>query len=242
MNKIEKLEPTRFAVEQPQAGRIILLLLWSLLPIVAIWVGMCQLKSAAWSFAIYHIACLVPAIVWGKKNWLPTVKRPSGKACAILAIGSVLFSAIALVAYEALGPMLLSNDKVLTLLKDVGYNKSVFWPLSLYAIIINPIVEELFWRGVVLKELDSAKLPKHFGILWSSIAYAAFHYTIFRLVMYPGWAEFGTCMLAVYGAFMAALYRRTGSIVITSMAHGLLTDMAAIVLILDLFRRYPGVL
>ncbi len=223
--------------------RLIGILLWTLLPCLAIWMGMCQLKSAAWSFFLYHAICLLPAILWGKSLWLPTFRRPTKKMCAALLVSSVVFSGIALFTYEFLGNRMLSNDSVLTLLKDVGFSKSIFWPLSIYAIVVNPLVEELFWRGVVLNELDKLKTPfKHFGLVWSSLAYAAFHYTIFRLVLFPGWAEVGTLMLAVYGAFLAVLYRRSGSIVTISMAHGLLTDMAAIVLLLDLFRRYPGVL
>lgn len=223
--------------------RLIGILLWTLLPCVAIQVGMCQLKSAVWSFALYHCICIVPAIIWGRKHWQPGFTLPSATVCLRLAGASVLFSAAALVLYETAGSLMLSNDNVVALLKQVGYSKSIFLPLSLYAIIVNPIVEELFWRGVVLNVLDKENLRwKHFGIVYSSLAYAAFHYTIFRLVMFPGWAEAGTLLLAVYGAFLAVLYRRTGSIVTTSIAHGLLTDLAAIVLILDLFSRYPGIL
>jgi membrane protease YdiL (CAAX protease family) len=72
--------------------------------------------------------------------------------------------------------------------------------------------------------------------------YAAFHYWICRLVVFSGWAEIGTIMLAFYGAMLALIYRRTGSIITTSIAHGLLTDMAAVMLLLDFLRRYPSLL
>jgi membrane protease YdiL (CAAX protease family) len=41
---------------------------------------------------------------------------------------------------------------------------------------------------------------------------------------------------------LALIYRRTGSIITTSIAHGLLTDMAAVMLLLDFLRRYPSLL
>src|SRR5262249_19778678 len=151
-----------------------------------------------------------------------------------------IFSLIALFVYIQMADMLLTKAHVIELLKQQGYNKQIFWPLSLYAIIVNPILEELFWRGTILNELDRLKAPfKHFGIVWSSFAYAAFHYSIFAMVMLPGWAEFGTFLLAIYGAALALLYRRTGSIILTAVAHGLLTDTACIVLILKLFQEYP---
>lgn len=223
--------------------KVILVLLWSLLPLPVVWYGVHVLEDAVWTYALYHLGCLLPAIICGRHLWLKTVRRPSVTSVVALAIATVLFSAGALVLYEVLGSRLLSNDDVLSLLKRVGYSRELFWPLSFYAIAINPIFEELFWRGVIFNELERQKVPiKNFAIIWSSCTYALFHYTIFALVLFPIYAEIGTLLLAVYGGLMALIYRRTGSIVVAAMAHGLLTDVAIIVLIIDLLCRYPGTL
>lgn len=118
----------------------------------------------------------------------------------------------------------------------------MFWPISVYAVVVNPLVEELFWRGIVFNELERwKKVPfKHFALVWSSVAYALFHYLIFRLVLFPVYAEIGIVLLAIYGAMLALIYRKTNSILTTAVAHGLLTDTAAIALMLDLARRYPN--
>ena len=228
---------------KPISTRTIGVLLWTLVPCVAIWLGLYQIKSAAWTFALYHGICLVPAITWGRSLWRPTFLSPSLKEFTALLLASFIFCCIAVCLYELIGPKLLCNEHVLELLRQQGFSKDLFWPLSFYAIVVNPLFEELFWRGVVLNELDKVRIPfKHFGITWSSISYAVFHYLIFRLVLFPVWAELGTLLLAIYGAMLALLYRKTGSVLTTAIAHGLLTDMAAIALILDLLRRYPGVL
>ena len=110
--------------------------------------------------------------------------------------------------------------------------------ISLYAIFGNPIVEELFWRGVVLNELERAKFPiRHFGMIWSSILYAALHLPIVLLVVGPGIGLGCVLFLAVYGAILAAIYRLTGSIVLAVLTHGLLTDVAAVVLMLRLLSE-----
>jgi len=204
---------------------------------------MYEIKSAAWTFVIYHGACLLPQIVGKRSRWKATFRKPTAKQLALLIISSVLFSAGAVLLYEIGGKKLLSDTTAINVLKEQGFNKQLFWPLSFYAIVVNPLVEELFWRGVVLNELEKAKLPfKSFPLIWSSFAYALFHYLIFRLVMFPVWAELSTILLALYGAVLATIYRKTGSILTTAIAHGLLTDMAAIVLMLDLFRKHPGIL
>ncbi len=228
---------------QKRQLRLVGVIIWSLLPCVAIWVGLHQIQSAAWTFALYHGLCLVPAIIWGRSHWRKTLLVPSLKICLALMVASVIFTIIALFTYELFGDRLLSNDHVIDVLKQLGYSKAIFWPLSIYAIVVNPVLEELFWRGVVLNELDAMNLKnKHFGIVWSSFTYALFHYSIFAMIMYPVWAEIGSLMLAIYGAFLAVVYRKTGSIITTAIAHSVLTDLACIVLILDLFRRHPVVL
>ncbi|MDZ4836430.1 MAG: type II CAAX endopeptidase family protein [Candidatus Melainabacteria bacterium] len=228
-------------MEPPSRLKLVLILVWSLLPCIAIWIGLYEIKSAAWTFLLYHGLVLTPAIWWGRKLWVPTLIAPKIKHCALLVVAALVFTVITILTYEVIGKYLLSNDGALDLLKRQGFNKQAFWPLSIYAIVINPIFEEIYWRGVVLNELEKHPTKiKHFALIWSSLAYALFHYFIFRMVLFPGWAELGTIMLAIYGAILAVLYRKTGSIIFTALAHGLLTDLACIALILDLLGRYPG--
>jgi membrane protease YdiL (CAAX protease family) len=225
------------------AVQTIALLVWTLLPTVAIWLGMYVKGSALWAYGLYHGVCLVPAIIFGRHLWLRSLRKPSSKEWLWLVAGSILFSLVTIVGYEWIGGSLLSDEQAIGLMKRQGWFGQLFWPISIYAVVVNPLVEELFWRGFVLNQLDKSRLPiKHFGIIWSSFAYAALHYPIFRLVLFPVYAEIGTFGLVVYGAFMAVIYRKTGSIITTALAHGLLTDMAALVLMIDLFRRHPNLM
>lgn len=233
-------------IEDKSAGNqlnVAALMLWSLVPIAAMWIGLYFLKSATWTFFLYHVVCLLPAIYVGRSLWLPTLNRPATKDTLILLAVAVLFSVITVLSYELNGNMVLSSEHAIKLMQDLGWSKQLFWPVSIYAIVVNPFVEEIFWRGIVLNRLEMVKSPiKHFALIWSSGVYALFHYVIFSMVMYPVWAEIGTVMLACYGALLAMIYKRTGSIVTTGLAHGLLTDLAAVALMIDLSRKFPGLL
>src|SRR5271170_503509 len=152
-------------------------MLWALLPCAAMWVGLYQLKSGFWTYALYHGLCLFPAILWGRSLWLPTFLKPTIRDCVLLLVTAIVFSAGAVVGYELIGSMLLSNEHVLELLKEQGITHGPFVFFALYATLVNPLVEELFWRGVVLNALDQAGSSfKYFGIVWSSLLYALFHY------------------------------------------------------------------
>ncbi len=217
------------------------LILWTFLPCLAIWSGLYLIKSAAWAYALYHFLCLVPAIIWGRSLWLPTLVRPKVKDCLLLLGTSMLFSTAAVVLYEFAGAKVLSNQHVPVLLKELGINRDLYFVFAFYGTVINPILEELFWRGVVLNALDRVGSRfQYFAITLSSLLYALFHYLIFRLVLYPGYAELGILLLAGFGALMAVLYRRTGSILTTAFAHGILTDLACVVLLFDYARKFGG--
>jgi membrane protease YdiL (CAAX protease family) len=187
---------------------------------------------------LYHFFCLMPGIIYGMPMWRAGLKRPTLIECGLLGIASVTFCGAALLLYNYMGDYLLSSQNTHKLLVQVGYNTTIFVPLSLYFIVGNSTMEELFWRGVVMTRLEELRpRSRHFGIVYSSVAYALFHYPIMRLVLYPGWAEFGTLMLVGHGAILAMIYKRTKSIVLPILVHALLADLTAIVLIFALFRR-----
>lgn len=211
-----------------------------LLPCAAMWYGLYVLKSTNITLGLYHILCLVPGINLGSSLWRNDLKVPTRNQWLLLLLTTILFNALTIFLYDHLGFLFISNEKVRTLLTELGFQKGHLLFLSLYFIFVNSTLEELFWRGAILNQLDRMRAPfKHFGIIVSSIMYGAFHYLILRLIVYPGWAEIGFVMLAAYGAMLAVLYRKTGSILIPILTHAFLTDLAAMLLTVDLLTHYP---
>lgn len=209
-----------------------------ILPYSIIWLGMNFFKSAVLALALYHGLCLLPGIIWGKASFVKTLRPPTYLELLGLIVASVLFSAGSVYAYEHFGEVVLSSTHVMELMRTLGYNKDIFCAVGIYIVTVNPALEELFWRGFVMNKLDELcpDFP-HCGLIWSSFAYGAFHYPIMQLVMYPGWAEFGTILLMIYGGMLGVLYRKTKSVLVPALAHALLTDLSAVLLMLALFHR-----
>jgi membrane protease YdiL (CAAX protease family) len=204
------------------------------------WFGLYIVKNYNITMGLYHALCLVPGIVLGNSLWRRDLEIPSLKQWLALMLSTALFNGAVIFSYDHFGYIFLDSQKVMTLLNGLGFAKQHLLILGLYFVFINSTLEELFWRGVIFNKLDSLQVPfKHFGITVSSLLYGAFHYLILRLVVYPGWAEIGFLMLVGYGAFLAWLYRKTGSITLACLVHGFLTDLAAILLLLDLVQHYP---
>ncbi len=208
------------------------------LPYAVIWYGMNCIQNSAITLILYHGLCLIPAIIAYRKTLKKNLVLPSRMQIVLLLISSCAFSLLSLVSYKLLGDMVMSSEHTFELMTKLGHTMQFFWPLSIYFVIVNSGLEELFWRGIIMTKVDNL-FPNltYIGIVVSSIAYGAFHYPILELVMFPGWAILGAILLAIYGALLAVLYKKTGSLVVPWIAHALLTDLSAILLMLKLFER-----
>jgi hypothetical protein len=221
-----------------------LIVLWSLLPVAAMLIGLYMLNSAVWAYAIYHYVCLLPAVILGRALWQTELKRSSIKFFLVITAIALAFSGVTVLAYEFLGKYVISDQKTVELMVRMGWSKEWLWVLNIYCFTVNPFIEEIYWRGIVFKQLEKIEKPpfKHFGIIVSSFLYAFYHYFIFRLILYPVAAEILSIALAFYGAGLAILYKRTGTLWSAILAHGLLTDLAVVALIVDLMNKFPGAL
>lgn len=225
-------------------SKTLIIVLWSLLPVLAMLLGLYLLNSAVWAYAIYHYVCLLPAVILGRKLWQTELKRTTKQYFWKITVIAIAFSGITVLAYETLGKYVISDQKTVELMVRMGWSKEWLWILNIYCFTINPFIEEIYWRGIVFKELEKIEKPpfKHFGIIVSSFLYAFYHYFIFRLILYPVAAELLSIALAFYGAGLAVMYKRTGTLWSAILAHGLLTDLAVVALILDLMNKFPGAL
>ncbi len=196
-------------------------------------------KNALITLLAYHVICLIPAIIWGRKLWRRDWRRPKPEQLCALVLAAAVFSVATIGLYKFTGDYLLDSSHAIAVLKEQGYQKETFLALSIYFVLVNPLLEELFWRGVVLNQIERLKPQnKSLALLWSSFAAALFHYPMLRLILYPPGPEIGVLALTVYGAFLALLYKRTSNITLSIIAHAGLTDLAVIILITALFDRF----
>ncbi len=210
--------------------RVLLVLLLTLLPWSAVWLGMYRLDSLLWTFALYHGACLLPAAVWGRRLWRPALRPPTLKQWAALGLAVCVMLPLSLWAYGRIGGTLINPASLRDVVTERGFQSTWLLPLSFYFVPVNAVLEELFWRGVVLNELRGlGETAWTLGAAWTAFTFAAWHYLVVRLLLRPGWAEATVLFLVGAGAFLAWLYRRTHSIIVPILWHGLVFDLALIV-------------
>jgi membrane protease YdiL (CAAX protease family) len=173
--------------------------------------------------------CLLPACIWGRRLWLPHLVIPGIKQWLTVLATAALVSLAAVAVFIASGHVVVSPLHVMSVLTERGFKATQLIPMAIYFVVVNAVLEEIFWRGVVLNELDYLdKKTRFLGTAWAVLAFGAWHYLVLRALLEPGYAELAVLGVIAVGAFCSWLYKRTQSIVIAILWHALVFDLAII--------------
>jgi membrane protease YdiL (CAAX protease family) len=210
--------------------RLSLVVLLTLLPWPAVWLGMYRLDSIAWTFFLYHGCCLLPAAIWGRRLWRGAVRWPTARQWAWLLAALVCVVPLSLLGYAEIGKRILAAPDIPSIVTGRGFHAAWLLPFGIYFVAVNATLEELFWRGVVLNELrGTSEAVWTVGAVWTAFTFAAWHYLVLRLLLRPGWAEATVLAILAAGIFFAWLYRQAHSIIVPILWHGLVFDLGLVV-------------
>lgn len=205
---------------------------WSLAPWSMLYVGLHYFHSIIWSFALYHGVCLVPAIILNRSHWMKHLERPKVRDLMWWGLAVVGFSTFTYVTYYMLGNLLVDRRLALISILERGFHFSWFIPLSIYFLTINPILEEFFWRGVVLNELcDNEDHLWSPSCIWTNFAFSAWHFLVVRLFVSPPFVPVAVIVVLSVGFFMSWMYRRKNTLVLPVLWHSMVFDLAVIIIL-----------
>ncbi len=196
------------------------LILLTLLPWPATWLGMYYFKSMVASFALYHGACLLPCIIKSRRSWIKQLKTPSRANLFVIAVAAMVLPLMAIEIYHLSGSSIIEKETALSHLAERGFHRHLLIPLAVYFIFINATLEELFWRGFIVQELGRYNRPQfRLGSFWTFIAFASWHYVVFSAFFNPGVTELILIALVFVGAFFEWVFRRTKTLVTAILWH-----------------------
>lgn len=221
-----------FSFLNSTSKRKMLVFLWSLSPWLFLAIGLHHFRDIGLSFLLYHGFCLLPAVLLNRHHWREHLKLPSRSDLIVLLLSSIGFSLFTWITYGLLSDFLVDRELALKSLIDRGFKLSWFIPLSLYFLTVNPVLEELFWRGVVLNELCDEREPvlSPAGI-WTNVAFAVWHFLVVRLFVAQTFVPLAiVCVLSV-GFFLSWLYRKKDSLILPALYHSVVFDLAVIIIL-----------
>jgi membrane protease YdiL (CAAX protease family) len=209
-----------------------LIVAWTILPWLFLAAGLDYFKSIFWSFFLYHGCCLLPIIIWRRRTWMAHLIPPTVKQVGAVLAASLGLTILTIFLHHFAGNFLIERQHALVAMNMRGFQIGWLVPLGIYFVTVNPVIEELFWRGVVLNDLcqDDHRMTRR-PYIWTNISFAAWHLLIIRLFVTPYMVPVALIIVAAVGFFMSWLYRRTGSVIVPMLWHGLVFDLAVIVIL-----------
>jgi len=139
----------------------------------------------------------------------------------IPALSTVISVITIVVLYQTIviTPLWRTNEFIESLLNHQlkifgGSIKSFFFPFYFNVVIMGPIIEELFFRGLILKNFLRKYSPV-WAILLSSLLFGAHHLSIANLHYY-----------IIAGMLFGFIYYKTNSLIIVTLAHILVNIIA----------------
>ena len=180
----------------------------SLLAYLAIGIGMFAFHSAWGALLGFHIAILVSLFI-ARPN-IPINILVKNKNIKWILLNILLCGSSGLIVYFFWDSFGLAKD-LPEQIRSLGLNEST-WPLFIvYFAMVNPFMEEFFWRGYLGNNTKSLHT--------SDFLYAGFHGLILINKVQVGSIIFGLAMLVLAGWFWRQIYRINGGLLAPVFGH-----------------------
>ncbi len=209
-----------------------------LLPLPIVWFGFYVLHSywlAALSYGMF--ACVLPTLLFRSRvealpeslslQLWPAHQQPFTKTLLITAIGFGLM----LLGWQVLATFIVDWQGLPLHLSTIRCQRSLtLWLFMIYFIVINPIAEEYFWRGIVyntLKNLWGVSLAA--GL--TSVFFGGWHWVIIQHFFTPIWQVPLTLMIIFGGLVFTWVHEKTNAMFEPILIHGLGADLPIMIVL-----------
>jgi hypothetical protein len=203
--------------------RAILPFLWISLPYLAVWAGMVLLRNAWGALIGFHLA-LLPALFLRKQR-APRFFSPVSSRLA-LAVG--LTGLLGGLTLWAAWPWLGLEPRYQGDVRSLGLVSATWLPFIAYFTLVNPFLEEWYWREAFGSE---SRWP-----VLSDFLYAGFHLIILALFVGPFWMFVAFVGLSAAGWFWRQVLRQSRSLFPAVFSHMLADLSILLVLYLQTIR------
>jgi membrane protease YdiL (CAAX protease family) len=212
---------------------IVLLCILMLLPWVVVGLGLYVLQDYRLTMLGYGlICCLLPVLLFRQKpvRFLP-LRVEYWPLAGLVVLMSFVLLGIFYMARFGIEP---ANFHSLAARIHLELSRQAI-KYGVYFIVMNPLLEEVFWRGFIYEEWKRWLSPTQAALV-SSFFFGAWHWMIVQMFCPAPWAVFLTLIIMAGGYIMARLYEETGSLVAPVLLHSLGADIPLLYIVLMLLK------
>ncbi|MBL8102405.1 MAG: CPBP family intramembrane metalloprotease [Anaerolineales bacterium] len=180
----------------------------SILPYLAVWAGLFLFKNAWFTLIGFHIAILLALLVIRPAVPLNILFKSRSAKWILF---SVLFCSTSGIGLYFLWDLFGVADDLPAQLLSLGLNPIAWFPFIAYFSLVNPFVEEYFWRGV----LGSATRKLYIG----DVIYAGYHAMILWGRVSPYSILFAVMILVSAGWLWRQLFHKDSGLLAAVFGH-----------------------
>ena len=197
-----------------------------LIPYITIGIGLLVFHNAWMAILSYHAGMV--AVILLSKTGIPLKQAfHRGNKYWILLIAALTGAGGGLLLY-VLWPLLSVPDDINLYIRSIGLNEHT-WPVFLaYFTIINPLIEEYYWRGYL------ASVTK--GVTLNDLLFSGYHLLVLAWHMDAVWLLAVFFVLAAGAWFWRQMNNLNGSLLASAVSH-ITADIAVMLTIYYLSMR-----
>ena len=180
------------------------------LPYIAVSIGLYLLNNAWLAMLIYHSGIILFLVIF-KKDSLRVQHVFSGLNLKVLSVTIVVGSLSGIVIYALWHFMALENININVALTKYGLEKLSWYLFTVYFSIVNPLLEEIFWRGLLYK-----KGIKPFLL---DTTFAGYHVLVLYLFINWLWVFLAFLLLVITAWTWRYLYNTLNGLAVPWLSH-----------------------
>ena len=222
----------------------ILLVLLALLPGPLVWAAFYLGHDFVLAVGSYAGLCMLIFFLYRDQLKAALPEKPFAlpvRQIPRLALKIGLMLIIILAGWQVYKPWLIDWPHFMTNARMIRIEPAqTFWILSAYFVFINPVVEELFWRGLFYEQLKrffkSLNTPdrwKHWPLAVSAFIFGAWHWVIIQHFFTPLWQIPLTLLIMVGGVTFGRAYNKNRSLTNAIILHGVGADLPIMMILWD---------
>ena len=189
------------------------------IPYITISVGLLVFHNAWLAILSYHIGMV--AVILLSKTGISIKQACRGNKVWIIFITALVGAGSGILLY-IIWPLLSVPDDINLYIRSIGLNERT-WPTFLaYFILVNPLIEEYYWRGYL------ASVAK--GIVLNDLLFSGYHLIVLAGHMETIWLFAVFFGLTIGAWFWRQMNRLNGGLLASTISH-LTADMAVILTI-----------
>ncbi len=195
-------------------------------PALLVFIGLAGFRSIPMAVFLYHGFCFINIVFAGKPKGF--LRVPSPIELILAGLSGVLLSLVSVGIWRLTGDLIADPDLCRINVEELGLPIERWSLFSAYFMVVNPVIEELYWRGNVQERARDFGLSRD-GVV--AIPFSLWHVVPIWVICGPIAAILGGLAVYFVGILLTLMYRQSRSLGRCIAWHAMMADLAVVSLL-----------